>query len=40
MKRMQKLIRRPGVSIGTILAAGVWLISRQAPKVAATPRSS
>ena len=26
MKRMQKLIRRPGVSIGTILATGVWLI--------------
>ena len=26
MKRMQELIRRPGVSIGTILATGVWLI--------------
>ena len=29
MKRMQELIRRPGVSIGTILATGVWQASAQ-----------
>ena len=35
MKRMQELIRRPGVSIGTILATGVWLIFQASAQVKA-----